>query len=74
MIGLTEACENDPAFCPNGCGRSYKGQERKGSLKKHMMYSCGVHPQFKCIFCSKQLRYKQTLQYHLMNIHQQKMV
>lgn len=71
---LNKASRNDPAFCPNGCGRSYKGPERKGNLKKHMMYACGVNPQFNCMFCSKQLRYKHSLQYHLATVHPRDMI
>lgn len=67
---LNEACENNPAFCPNGCGRSYKGSERKKSLKKHMIYTCGVNPQFTCVFCPKEFRYKNSLKYHMMSVHQ----
>lgn len=68
---LNIACKNNPAFCPNGCGHSYKGTERKKNLKKHMIYSCDVHPQFKCTFCQKELRYKHSLQYHLATVHSQ---
>lgn len=68
---LNEACECDPAFCPNGCGHSYKGLKRKNNLKKHMVYACGVSPQFKCSFCPKLLRYKHCLQYHVNVVHRQ---
>ncbi|VVC28707.1 Zinc finger C2H2-type [Cinara cedri] len=54
---LNEAIRNDPALCPNGCGRSYKGIHRKGILKHHLIYTCGVNPQFKCIICKKQFRH-----------------
>lgn len=70
---LNEACESDPASCPNGCGRSYTGPERKGILKTHLIYSCGVNPKFKCKICSKQLRHKHTLKYHMMSVHRQNM-
>lgn len=68
---LKSASVSDPAFCPNGCGRSYKGTQRKNNLKKHMMYTCGVNPQFKCTFCPKGFRYKHSLQYHIVSAHQQ---
>ncbi|XP_050430092.1 Krueppel homolog 1-like [Adelges cooleyi] len=66
---LKVASENDPAFCPNGCGRSYKGVDRKHNLKKHMMYACGVKPQFECNICFKKFNYKHCLKSHLINIH-----
>lgn len=66
---LNKASENDPAFCPKGCGRSYKGTTRKGNLKKHLMYVCGVGPQFNCTICQKQLRHNNSLQYHLATVH-----
>lgn len=63
------AIADDPALCPNGCGRSYKGNERKYHLKRHLIYACGVNPQFECTLCPKQFRYKQSLQYHLLSTH-----
>lgn len=68
---LNMASENDPAFCPNNCGRLYKGMARKYSLKKHLIYACGVNPQFKCKFCQKGFRYNQSLQYHIVSAHRQ---
>lgn len=68
---LNEAIENDPALCPNGCGRSYKGVYRKQNLKHHMIYVCGVNPQFKCTYCQKQLRHNQSLIYHMATVHKQ---
>lgn len=49
FLNIASRC--DPAFCPNGCGRSYKGTERKSNLKRHLKYSCGKNPKFKCIVC-----------------------
>lgn len=67
---LNTASENDPAFCPNECGRSYKGEQRKHNLKKHMIYTCGVNPKFKCTFCPRRFRSKQSLLYHIGSTHQ----
>lgn len=68
---LNLASLNDPAFCPNGCGRSYRGMDRRNSLKTHMIYKCGVNPKFKCVVCQKELRYKNSLQYHMVSAHKQ---
>ncbi|VVC28708.1 Zinc finger C2H2-type [Cinara cedri] len=68
---INEASKYDPAFCPNGCGRSYRGVRRKGNLKHHLIYSCGVDPQFKCPLCKKLLTQKQSLNYHLATVHKQ---
>ncbi|VVC28709.1 Zinc finger C2H2-type [Cinara cedri] len=68
---LNEASKDDPAFCPNGCGRSYKGIKRKGNLHQHMIYTCGVNPQFQCAICQKQLRYYNSLKYHMATVHNQ---
>lgn len=62
---INEAVENDPALCPNGCGHSYKGTDRKHNLKKHMVYACGVNPKFQCDVCFKKFVRKQTLKFHL---------
>ncbi|XP_026815253.1 zinc finger protein 2-like [Rhopalosiphum maidis] len=43
----------DPTECPNMCGRSYRGKFRKSSLRRHLIYECGVDPQFKCPVCLK---------------------
>lgn len=67
---LLRASENDPAFCPKGCGRSYKGPNRRHHMRTHLIYACGVNPQFQCIYCLKEFRYKQSLQYHIASIHQ----
>ncbi|XP_050536206.1 uncharacterized protein LOC126902682 [Daktulosphaira vitifoliae] len=66
---LNIASRNDPAFCPKGCGHSYKGNDRKRNLKKHIIYACGVSPKFDCIFCSKKFFRKHTLKCHLLTIH-----
>lgn len=68
-MALVKASENDPAFCPNGCGRSYRGINRKKSLKSHMVYYCGVIPRFKCEFCLRGFKSKQAFMYHLASIH-----
>ncbi|XP_022182823.1 uncharacterized protein LOC111042501 [Myzus persicae] len=63
---LNMASENDPAFCPNGCGHSYKGTERKSNLKRHLKQSC---PKFQCTVCHKKYKKKASLLYHMMTIH-----
>lgn len=68
---INAACKNNPAFCPNNCGRSYKGTERKNNLKKHLVYACGVNPQFQCIICQKKFTYKSSLKGHLLMVHRQ---
>lgn len=55
--------------CPNNCGRSYTGKNAKGSLKRHLTYECGIDPQFKCNYCSKQFTLKESLKRHLISIH-----
>lgn len=51
--------------CPNGCGRSYYGGNRKHNLKRHLKYACGTNPQFNCTFCRKQYKHKRSLKNHL---------
>jgi len=70
---INKASENDPAFGSNNCGRSYKGSERKYLLRRHIHYACGVNPQFHCVYCQKQFRYKQLLQHHVYIVHKQHM-
>lgn len=57
----------DPVFCPNNCGRSYKGKSRKYVLKRHVMYECRTPPQFPCSICMRPFKRKDE-----MIIHQQK--
>ena len=66
---LNMASKYNPAFCPNGCGHSYNGTERKKNLKKHLIYACGQSPQFHCIYCQRQFRHKKSLQYHVSSVH-----
>jgi len=68
---LNMACEYDPAFCPNRCGHSYIGTERKKNLKKHLIYACGQNPKFQCKVCSRRFARKHTLKNHLLSIHKQ---
>jgi len=66
---LENVPNNDPMFCPNICGHYYKGKYRKRNLKRHMIYSCRVDPQFQCTICLKKFRSNQVLKFHLANIH-----
>lgn len=68
---LNEAITNNPAFCPNGCGHSYRGsvRRRKYNLKQHLIYVCGVKPQFKCAICQKRIRHRHSLRYHMATAH-----
>lgn len=68
---LNKAVVNDPALCPNGCGRSYKGAVRRSNLKQHLIYACGVNPQFTCNICQKQMRRMQSFRYHMASVHSQ---
>jgi len=66
---LNKASKNDPAICPNGCGHEYRGVDRKRNLKKHIIYACGVNPQFQCIICFKKFARKHTLKMHSISVH-----
>lgn len=66
---LNMASKYNPAFCPNGCGHSYNGTERKKNLKKHLIYACGQSPQFQCRICSRKFVRKCTLKTHLQYVH-----
>lgn len=71
METLENGLVKDPVPCPNNCGRRYTGAYRKQNLKKHLIYACGVNPQFHCMLCQKQLRHKRSLQHHMILIHNQ---
>lgn len=55
--------------CPKNCGRSYKGDSRKKNLRRHLLFECGVEPQFQCSFCPKQFRRNSTMKSHVAIIH-----
>ncbi|CAI6368648.1 unnamed protein product [Macrosiphum euphorbiae] len=59
----------DPIECPNFCGRSYKGKFQKSSLRRHLIYECGVVPQFQCPECQKRFADKGSMKRH--NIYYQ---
>lgn len=69
---MNQAFGENSLPCPSGCGRSYKGRNRKNNLKHHLKYVCGINPQFNCKFCGKQFKHKRSLQNHLATIHQEK--
>ncbi|XP_031346990.1 longitudinals lacking protein, isoforms A/B/D/L isoform X23 [Photinus pyralis] len=49
------------------CGLSYK---QKGHLSRHIKYECGVEPKFRCNFCSRRFKHKNSLQLHTRLQHQ----
>lgn len=51
------------------CGRLYKGKFRKSSLRRHLIYECGVDPQFECPACQKRFTDKGSMKRHALNIH-----
>lgn len=59
----------DPVYCPNKCGRCYRGSGRKGTLKRHLKHECGVPKQFQCTYCWKRFALKENLKSHYGRIH-----
>lgn len=68
---LNKLSINDPAICPNMCGRKYKGLRRKCHLKRHLTYECGVPKKFQCHLCFKRFAQNDTLKSHLIMVHKQ---
>lgn len=60
----------DRIYCPNQCGHSYMGTSRKKNLRRHMMFDCGIEPQFQCPLCSKRFSQKCGMKLHGLRIHQ----
>lgn len=56
-------------LCPNNCGRRYVGYSGKSNLKRHLLFECGVEPQFQCQFCQKRFSRKANLNSHLLFKH-----
>lgn len=65
---VEEAAAFDPAYCPNQCGRFYKGQHRKVNLRRHI-FECGVLPRYPCHVCQRRFFRKYQLKVHLVNVH-----
>lgn len=59
----------DPLFCPNNCGRRYRGFKRKWSLMRHINNECGLPKQFQCHICLKLFAHKYVLKKHCLCIH-----
>lgn len=70
---VEEAVINDPAYCPNSCGRFYQGQHRKINLRRHIL-ECGVLPRHSCCVCNKRFYRKYQLKIHLLNVHKHTVV
>lgn len=68
---LNKLSINDPAICPNMCGRKYKGLRRKCHLKRHLINECGVPKKFQCHLCLKRFAQNDTLKSHLVMVHKQ---
>jgi len=56
-------------FCPNMCGRSYRGRYRSKNIKRHLRYECGVQPQFQCDVCLKRFTHNSDRKKHMVIIH-----
>lgn len=68
---LNELSVNDPAICPNMCGRKYKGEHRKYHLKRHLINECGVPKKFQCHVCLRRFAQNFNLKSHLVMVHEQ---
>lgn len=66
---LNDLAATDPAFCPNMCGRRYKGEHRKYHLKRHLTNECGVPRKFQCYICLKRFTQDYNLKSHLLMVH-----
>lgn len=60
---------SSPLFCPNNCGRCYKGHRRKESLRRHLKDECGVPKRFQCAHCGKRFARKEYLNSHRLFVH-----
>lgn len=56
-------------YCPNMCGRSYRGRYRTKNIKRHLRYECGVLPQFQCDVCLKRFTHNSDRKKHMVMIH-----
>lgn len=66
---LYDISKVDPVFCPNQCGRCYRGDQRRGHLKRHLDTECGVPKRFQCIICFKRFSQKWSLKKHILLVH-----
>lgn len=66
---LYEISKADPVFCPNKCGRCYRGEQRRGHLKRHLDTECGVPKKFPCVICLKRFSQKWSLKKHRALVH-----
>lgn len=56
--------------CPkNNCGCHDKGIDCKHNLKRHLLFECGVEPQFRCQIYRKRFSQKSSLKLHLVIKH-----
>lgn len=60
--------DEDPAHCPNLCGRFYRGVYRKSNLRRHL-FECGVLPRYPCSLCDKRFFRRYQLRMHLIVVH-----
>lgn len=60
---------SDPLYCPNKCGRRYKGAGRELNLNNHLTFGCEGPKKFQCSYCSKWFNHKCNLKTHSALIH-----
>lgn len=65
--------DSDQAVCPNNCGHSYKGINRKKLLRRHMVYECGTPSKFGCPICMKRFTRKSNMKTHVTVVHNVRM-
>lgn len=63
---------SDKKLEPFKCTKCCRNYKRKGALSRHQQYECGVEPKFSCEICGFKFPYKQSLQRHLLKIHNRK--
>ncbi|XP_076682776.1 longitudinals lacking protein, isoforms A/B/D/L-like [Andrena cerasifolii] len=56
--------------CPT-CNRTFK---RKNSLNRHLLYSCGQNPRFKCPYCWYRCKLRSNVYRHVRTAHKKREV
>lgn len=59
----------DPVYCPNQCGRCYRGVKRIGNLNRHLRLGCVVPGKFQCGHCGQRFSLTNDLKKHCIRVH-----
>ncbi|KAG7205699.1 hypothetical protein KM043_007648 [Ampulex compressa] len=58
-----------PGSVSHPCPSCHKTFKRKSSISRHLLYSCGQKPRFKCPYCGNMFSMRSNIYHHIRKMH-----